>query len=78
MLCGSSPVLTTKLILLQPIHLVDMFTTNAKIVKKPPVVDVSYCYVWILLKKSNDLSIFLIYILIFSIKIIQNNQKNKK
>jgi hypothetical protein len=29
------------------------------IVKHPPVVDVSYCYVCILRKKSNDFNIFL-------------------
>lgn len=32
-------------------------TINAIIVKQPPVVDVNYCYVCILRKKSNDFNI---------------------
>lgn len=43
-------------ILLSIIYLRD--TINAIIVKHPPVVDVSYCYVCIFRKKSNDFNIF--------------------
>jgi hypothetical protein len=36
-----------------------MVTRKARMVKQPPVVEVSYCSVWIFLKKSNDFSMVL-------------------
>lgn len=36
-----------------------MVTRKAMMVKQPPVVEVSYCSVWIFLKKSNDFSMVL-------------------
>lgn len=44
-----------------PINIKLVNTTKAKIVKKPPVVEVSYCSVCIFLKKSKDLSILFKY-----------------
>ncbi len=41
-----------------------IFTRKARMVKQPPVVEVSYCSVWIFLKKSNDFSMVFTRIII--------------